>query len=275
MEERLYVQILSELKRAGTVRSFLPMLQNEPLVDREIAKRVRQAKEILGGTALVHMVTNGSLLTSKRADNLLEAGTDSFSVSIDAFREETYRSIRKGLSFSRVIGNVQSLLQRDPRPLVFARFLKQRANAGEEKMFTRYWKARGARPFVHSVVNRAGTLDSFDRVEEREARLMRRLVRRVLSSIFPLCPHPFLSLNVLWDGRVILCCHDWGPGVIVGDLTKQSLTTVWNGEAMNHYRHLLYRDRSEESPSCANCSCRNGLWGPKSRKALSQAYASR
>jgi radical SAM protein with 4Fe4S-binding SPASM domain len=138
-------------------------------------------------------------------------------------------------------------------------------------MFMRYWKAHGARPFVHSVVNRAGTLDSFDRVEEREARLMRRLVRRVLGSIFPLCPYPFLSLNVLWDGRVILCCHDWGPGVIVGDLSKQSLTTVWNGEAINHYRHLLYRNRSEESPSCANCSCRNGLWGPKSRKYPSRA----
>ncbi len=259
MEEKLYRKILNELKYAGTVHSFVPMLQSEPLLDRDISRRLREAKEILGSTVSVHMVTNGSILTPELADELLDSGLDTLSVSIDAFREETYKAIRKGLIFSRVIDNLQSLLQRHPPILVIARFLKQRANEREEKMFKQFWKARGARISFHSVVNRAGMLNSFDQIERLKTE--QNIIYRFIDKIFPFCFLPFFALNVLWDGRVILCCHDWGPSVVVGDLTKQSLPEVWNGEEMNHYRHLLYSDLSKESPSCVNCSLRNGLWG--------------
>ena len=47
MEERLYKRILHELKYTVSVREFSPVLQTEPLMAREIAKRVRETKEVL------------------------------------------------------------------------------------------------------------------------------------------------------------------------------------------------------------------------------------
>ncbi|MCK4784610.1 MAG: SPASM domain-containing protein, partial [Desulfobacteraceae bacterium] len=127
-------------------------------------------------------------------------------------------------------------------------------------MFMRFWKAQGARIFFHTVVNRAGTLKSFEQIEHQEAKTAKRLLHLVINRIFPFCLLPFFTLNVLWDGRVILCCHDWGPGVVLADLTKQSLSEVWNGEEMNYHRHLLFSGHSEKSPSCKNCSLKDGLW---------------
>jgi MoaA/NifB/PqqE/SkfB family radical SAM enzyme len=259
MEEGLYKRILHELKHSGSVREFSPVLQNEPLMDLEIAKRVREAKEVLGSSVSVHLVTNGSLLNSGRVDQLLKSGLDILSVSIDAFKEETYRSIHKGLDFSRVVTNVESLLQRNPRIIVVARFLKQKANAAEEKTFRQYWKSRGARVIITSVHNRAGILQSFDQISGESVQ-SRHSYDLLLERLFPFCPLPFYTMNVLWDGRAILCCHDWGPSLVVGDLTKQSLVDVWNGEKMNYCRHLLCNSLSEEIPSCSRCSHKNGLF---------------
>jgi MoaA/NifB/PqqE/SkfB family radical SAM enzyme len=257
MEGRLYKHILHELKHTGSVREFSPVLQNEPLMDREIAGRVREAKEVLGSSVLVHLVTNGSLLNSRCVDQLLKSGLDILSVSIDAFKEETYKFIHKGLSFSRVVANLESLLQRNPRIVVLARFLIQKANAAEEKMFRQYWKSRGARVVVESVHNRAGILLNFDQISD-ESLQSRHSYVPLLKRLFRFCPLPFYKMNVLWDGRVLLCCHDWGPSLIVGDLTKQSLREVWNGEEMNYCRHLLYNSLSEEIPLCSRCSYKKG-----------------
>ena len=106
MEKGLYDRILNELRCAKTVQSFTPMLQNEPLLDSDLAMCVKKAKEALGDGASVYVVTNGVLLTRERAEELIAVGTHSFSVSLDAFREETYQSIRKGLAFSKVIKNI-------------------------------------------------------------------------------------------------------------------------------------------------------------------------
>lgn len=112
MEKDLYTRILKELEGVRAFRSFTIMLQNEPLLDSEIAERVSEAKKSFRHNVPVNIVTNGSLLTSKRINELIEVETDTISVSIDAHREKTYKSIHYGLDFTKVVNNVQLLLER-------------------------------------------------------------------------------------------------------------------------------------------------------------------
>jgi MoaA/NifB/PqqE/SkfB family radical SAM enzyme len=267
MENGLYRKILEELKAAGTVRIFVPMLQNEPLVDRAIDSRVREAYEMLGEKSIIEIVTNGSLLSIRQSEKLVDAGLGRLSVSVDAFRKKTYRSIHKGLNFNKVIGNLQCFVREYPQIEVSARFLKQRLNRGEERMFRHFWESRGANILFKSPVNRAGTLRSFNYIKRREAGFSRRSIELVLGRVFPFCPYPFFSLNILWNGRVILCCNDWEHALPVGNLASQSLVEVWNGEMMNHYRYLIYSGRSREIRLCAKCTFRHGFWG-KTRDAV-------
>jgi radical SAM protein with 4Fe4S-binding SPASM domain len=237
------------------------MLQNEPLLDHTLGKRIRQGKDILGRTRRVSVVTNGALLTPDRINELVDAGAEVFEVSIDAYREETYNSIRKGLDFHTVVENTMALIRHPRRPRVTVRFLRQRANESEVKDFVRYWKRHGAKVRLMRPSNRAGQLPRFDEIGGSGPMSLRVMVRAALGRLLPCCGYPFASLTILYDGRVILCCHDWGPRDVVGDLTRQSVSEVWNGEALNHYRHLLWSWRFADSPVCTDCSLPRNLAG--------------
>jgi MoaA/NifB/PqqE/SkfB family radical SAM enzyme len=254
IDDELYAHILNELKKMGVVRYFTPMLQDEPLVDKDIHKRIEKARTTLGKAASIYLVTNGTLLTPGKANELIASGIDLISVSIDAFREKTYEIIHRSRNFAKVTENVRSLLRLKPRPRVEVRFLKQRDNAGEEKDFARYWKSLGADLLFSPVVNRAGTLPTFERVKRGKRNLKEQLFLIARDRVSPFCPLPFYSLNILWNGEVILCCNDWGPLEIVGDVSRQSLFEIWNGSAMNHHRHLLFRGANEKSQVCRDCS---------------------
>ncbi|UCB45519.1 MAG: radical SAM protein [Spirochaetota bacterium] len=254
MDEELYTKIFTNLSQAETVNTVLLMLQNEPLLDNELEKRVEQARKILGNGTRILTVTNGTSLNLKRYEALLHAGLNSIEVSIDAFYEETYRSIRPGLDFSNVINNINTLLQKKDGSHIVVRFLKQRANENEEKQFKHYWKSRGVQICSFPIENRAGMIECFDQMRGSSPLLRKKYIRAVRDLVFPPCFFPFYALNILWDGRVILCCHDWRHIEIIGDLSAQSLQDVWNGDAINQYRNLLYNKRFEEIPICKDCS---------------------
>jgi MoaA/NifB/PqqE/SkfB family radical SAM enzyme len=262
MKDELFEKILTELRATRVVRLFALMLQNEPMVDRKLAPRVRRAREVLGERCHLAIVTNGSMLARKRLEELLEAGIDSVEVSIDAHRRETFEAIRPGISFDRVVENTERLLEYDRALRIVVRFLVQQENQGEASDFRRHWTSRGAFVRFLPIVNRAGSLDEYEVLRSAPG-LLRRwkgsawrpFLRCATRGEKPTpCTLPFTWLNVLCDGRVILCCNDWGAADTVGDLSSESLANVWNSERMNHHRHLLWSGRFSESGVCRDCS---------------------
>ena len=260
MDDRLYRRILDEIRSAGTVKLLMLMLQNEPLLDRKFAARVRLARELLGRSVRIATVTNGTPLTAAAIDELAASGIDNVSVSIDAVSEDTFAKVRPGLNFRRVVDNTLSLIGHLGPRRVSVKFLRQRENEGEEKAFARYWRRRGVRVVYGGLTNRAGSLESFESIRNRRPDSWKKLVLPVLNRLIPSCPLPFTSLNVLSDGRAITCCHDWGPRDLVGDLSRQTLSEVWRGEKLNHCRYLLRTNRAAESPVCAGCSLSGHFW---------------
>jgi len=50
------------------------------------------------------------------------------------------------------------------------------------------------------------------------------------------CHYPWSSLSVKSDGMVAVCNQDFNNMVIVGDITKNTLTEIWNSDKMNKFR---------------------------------------
>jgi radical SAM protein with 4Fe4S-binding SPASM domain len=44
-----------------------------------------------------------------------------------------------------------------------------------------------------------------------------------------LCTYPWRSVVVLWDGRVVPCCHDADALYVLGDLQTETLEEIWQG----------------------------------------------
>jgi MoaA/NifB/PqqE/SkfB family radical SAM enzyme len=259
MSPELYSRILSGLKHGRSLERFCVMLQNEPFLDADLVERVREARQTLGRGILIYVVTNGSLATPERGKALFEAGLDELAVSIDASDAATYEKIHGGLKYERVRTNVESLLAECGGRKIVTRFLRQRDNLGEEDAFRRYWRSRGASVAFSEPGNRAGALEAYRELKPGSIPSGKRAARFLMALLFPFCYLPFLALSVLWDGRVILCCGDWKHDPIVGDLSRQGLGQVWNGEELKRYRRLLYARRAAELSPCAACSSRHGV----------------
>jgi len=260
IDDDLYVRIIEEVREAGTTKTLCLMLQNEPLLDRRLPDRVQIARRILGPDIRIMIVTNAEPLTASMTDNLLASGIDHVSVSIDAASEETFGKIRQGLRFQRVVNNTLALVSRLGPHRVSVKFLRQRENEGEEVAFASFWRQVGVRVTFCELTNRAGTLENYERIKKRHPDLWKKLIHPALNRLIPACPLAFTSLNILSDGRVITCSEDWGPRDIVGDISKQSMKEVWNGEKINHYRHLLWTHRAAESRVCAGCRLSEHYW---------------
>lgn len=254
MEDALYRHILEGIRKAGAISRVLLMLQNEPMLDRQFADRVRLAKQILGPGSRVSTVTNGSPLTPANIEALDACGIDHVSVSIDAATGETFAKVRRGLSFPRVVEQTLALVRRLGPARVGVKFLRQVENAGEEKQVIAFWRRHGVPVTVTEPTNRAGSLSAYDNVRTPHPTLLKSLAYPILNRLVPVCPLPFSSMNILWDGHTILCCHDWGPRDYTGDLSRESFQEAWNGEKANHYRHLLWTRQTGESAVCSDCS---------------------
>ena len=99
MSDKLYEKIVKEISdeylRFTTV---YPYLQNEPLMDADIFNKLKLIKKLSNGQISTGLVTNGSLLTDKKIEELVKSEVDQILVSLDAYSEETFNKIRQGFT---------------------------------------------------------------------------------------------------------------------------------------------------------------------------------
>ena len=61
-------------------------------------------------------------------------------------------------------------------------------------------------------------------------------------------------MYILPDGKVTICEElYWNPNFIIGDITKQSISEVWNSDKAKRLYYLTQVEISEGSP-CKTCS---------------------
>ena len=58
---------------------------------------------------------------------------------------------------------------------------------------------------------------------------------------------------ILWDGKVVACPQDGSGRQVVGDVTKQSLLEIWNGEPLCNLRRRLGSGDAVRSEPCQSC----------------------
>jgi len=77
----------------------------EPLIHKEIVKMVRDIKK---QNIFTNITTNGTLLSSNLTKELIDAGLDLMTFSIDASKKESYEKIRIGSHFETVLKNIET-----------------------------------------------------------------------------------------------------------------------------------------------------------------------
>jgi MoaA/NifB/PqqE/SkfB family radical SAM enzyme len=57
------------------------------------------------------------------------------------------------------------------------------------------------------------------------------------------CQRPSTGLNVMINGKVVLCCADFYADVVMGNVNQQNLEDIWYGKKFKEYRDQLIISR--------------------------------
>jgi radical SAM protein with 4Fe4S-binding SPASM domain len=130
MTPELFGRVIDDVP---TLRRLTMQGLGEPLLSPYLLDQVRRAKR--RGLA-VGFNSNATLLTRRRADELVAAGLDWLHVSVDGARADTYEGIRQGASFDTVITNLEGLVAArraagSDTPWIRAVFVAMRRNVAE------------------------------------------------------------------------------------------------------------------------------------------------
>jgi radical SAM protein with 4Fe4S-binding SPASM domain len=244
MEMDLYRSLLDQVR--GTVYDANLHHRGEPLLHPRLPEMIGLAREA-GISTRLH--TNATLLDAERGKALLEAGLDLISFSFDGFTPEAYAAIRRGADFDATLANIEGFLalkreRGGGRPVTifetigFPEVTVAGQMAAREALRDRL-VGRGLDKFiVKAPHNWGGTLPG------GEASAAGR---------FTPCTFPWFALVVLADGTVAPCPQDFYGKLAVGDLNRQTVAEIWNGEPLRALRRrMAARDVTGLDP-CAAC----------------------
>lgn len=259
MEPALFEKIAGEVAAEPLLSWVTFELHNEPLLDRQLFERIGQLKSLCPDR-YVTTVTNGMLLDGFSPQQMLASGLDRMVISLNAHTRQTYESINQGLDYERVMRNVSAVLS-DPqlRRKVSLGFVFTRQNVDEVKQALEHWHRQGVTTRSVRVFSRAGTLEGYEGMKAERPyactpsylQPWKLATHRIHNATG--CWLPFYQMCVLFNGDVILCCHDWNRATVLGNARESSLRQIWNSPRANEVRRLVLRKRYAEVESCNGC----------------------
>jgi radical SAM protein with 4Fe4S-binding SPASM domain len=74
------------------------------------------------------------------------------------------------------------------------------------------------------------------------------------------CHYPHYTFFMDYLGDVLLCPHDWGKRMIVGNMKKQDFMQIWTGKAFDFARRRLAAADRDFGP-CRACDVKGTYMG--------------
>lgn len=255
ISDSLFEKIINEIVHESKSLSVILMLQNEPLMDDALFKRIQFINKLRKKIS-VELITNGNLFTNNKIKELEKSDVNELVISLDAYNKKTYNKIRKGLNFKTVLKNIDKIIKSDYRGYFFIGFVKQKKNYKEINEFKKYWKKKGVVCKITNLCNRSGDLNNYEELclnDDNES-LIEMAKYKVIRTINKCCPYPINWFNILSNGDVILCCNDYSKKVVLGNLNNSTIKEIWNNKQYSKIRELHNSGDYDKIPVCKNCS---------------------
>ena len=200
------------------------------------------------------ITTNGILLDKQMpAIKKYPSAIRHMAFSIDGATEGTYESIRKGANFEKLLENLDII--KDYHHKSKARFsLSLQACLSKEnfnqiplfyKIFMKYFGIENMRfGFLSSL---SAEHENNPYYEDTKIDLQALYKRN-----YP-CKLLWCQTHVLRDGRISACCRDYNGELVVGDIKKESILDIWNGNPYNRLREKHLKGEIDDLPLCRDC----------------------
>ena len=254
MDWSLFQKIADEIVQWKGIGKVMLMLQNEPFMDKDFFAYVRYFKDNNPEIKLA-TVTNGTMLHASMLEQIAESGLDELTISLDAFSKETYEALHPGFSFEKLMEGIKRAMRHKPRGLsIRLSFVSTNINYHELTDFIKFAKRVGAQWRSMFFYNRADNVRAYERMRLPAYQWHALKPKLTYKYFYRACPFPFARMSVLFNGDVIICCHDWHRNVKVGNVGTQTLHGIWGGEKFDAFRKDILNRQYQKISSCRRCS---------------------
>ena len=241
----------------------------EPLLNKELVDMVQYAKRKRIPTVIS---TNLNILDKETAEALISTRIDKILISCDGTSQETYSIYRVGGDFSKVMSNIQLLLDAKKKlkndytslRLLFHVF---KHNEHEIENIKELAKNLNVDLLIDPMRTDMGK-EIFEKVDDAIERDKAWIPENPEHSFYNLeakdkkrhvtCNQLWKMAMINWDGSVLPCCHIYGEQYAFGNVFKQKFFSIWNNE-----KYLLSRKEIlgeiEMSPTICHTCKKNGF----------------
>jgi MoaA/NifB/PqqE/SkfB family radical SAM enzyme len=217
--------------------------RGEPLLYPRIHKIIDLAKKY--GILETMINTNATNLSEKVSNNLIEAGLDVMIYSFDGGTKETYEKMRPGRfkknSFDVVYNNIVKFAEiKEKQSAKFPRtkiqMILNNETFDEQESFFNLFKDYVDEISVKTYSERGGSVEDLSEQDRKrydkacnekglpnDAPYMKDSLGNMWISDSRLpCEQVYQRLMVTFDGRVGMCCYDWGSQYPIGYVSSES-----------------------------------------------------
>lgn len=192
------------------------------------------------------VITNGSLLVPEVSKHLIDANVEALEISADAADKETYEKIRGGLSFERLMDNIDFMLSYRNRTGSKTKILVSFVEDPEyidTPSVEAFWRDRVDNVIVrkyltYGQISESGySEDTYLPPDDRTP-----------------CPYPFERMVICANGNVTFCNFDVSDGYYMGNVGEDTIENIWRNSGFEKWRELVIQKQFEKIPLCAKCN---------------------
>tara|TARA_B100000780_G_scaffold278545_1_gene252458 strand:+ start:446 stop:1774 length:1329 start_codon:yes stop_codon:yes gene_type:complete len=242
MDEKLYKKIIEETVNMG-VPSIKLNWRGEPLLNPKMPKMIAYAKQ--KGILEVLINTNAVSLTEKKSHEIIDSGLDVLIYSFDGGSKETYEKMRPGRfmnnKFEKVYENIKRFSEIKKKskakfPVTKIQMILTEDSRHEVENFYNLFNSFVDEVTVTQYNERGGNFQELTKDHQKlinEYLLLNKLPEKTphlvdfdnnifISHRRKPCEQIFQRLMITFDGRVGMCCHDWGAQHGIGFVDEKA-----------------------------------------------------
>ncbi len=198
--------------------------------------------------------TNSTLLNPGLSKKIILSGLDLISFSFDGYTKDTYEKNRVNADYESSLDNIITFLKikkqlNSKKPFTilqimeFDEGLSPEDFEGQKENFINNFKDLPLDKLVIRTPHNWGGLLEIDGVKKVDPNK---------SKLMP-CTFPWYSLTIFYDGKVYLCPQDFEGRILLGDINKNSINEIFNGEAIKKIRRDFKTGMIRKTSPCREC----------------------
>lgn len=244
MSMETYKSIIDQIPKDKKLIMINYHKDGESLLHKELPEMIRYAKE-KDVSKILHINTNGTLINTKTGRGIIESGIDDITVSIDASREETYYKLKKLKGFKKLEENVRKAIAHRDKIGSTTKIRVKIMEFGDVKRdevleFIDKWTNVADEVQVTGTHDWSGAIEEMDVTDEQTP------------DRFP-CALLWYMLAINSNGEVSPCSVDWDYSGSLGNIHKNTIKEIWNGDRIREVRKNHLNGVWNDPKVCGDC----------------------